>query len=367
MQHFSSDDIQNFLGCRLDIFLVDILKKSRSSVQALIEGGHVTLDPAPVRVAASYKIKAGVRITVDEPESVVMTSELIPENIPLEILHEDEHVIVLNKQPGLVVHPAAGNYTGTLVHALLYHCGSAEALAERGGPERMGIVHRLDKDTSGAMVVAKTNLAHEALSRQFHDREVSKSYVALAWGELRHSQGEMRGDIGRHPKHRQKMAVLTEGGGRYAHTSFKLEEQMPLAARVRCQLHTGRTHQIRVHLAELGHPIVGDDLYGRARQHPGLPPADRQMLHSAELEFFHPVGGKGMRFEAPVPPDFAEMEAALRVCVGASGRRLSGPTEEAAGPFRVGKAAMNNGPANGAAAAAAFPPREEQRPTKHSL
>ncbi|PTY03357.1 RluA family pseudouridine synthase [Verrucomicrobia bacterium LW23] len=360
MQHFSSQDTEAFSGLRLDLFLVEVLKKSRSAVQTLIEGGHVTLDPMPSRgVASNTKLKPGTSITVTEPDAPPPLAEgLEPEDIPLNVLFEDSHVIVLNKQPGLVVHPAAGNFTGTLVHALLHHCGGRDGLSGRGGMERMGIVHRLDKDTSGAMVVAKTDAAHEALSRQFHDREVAKSYLALAWGVVRHSQGEMRGDIGRHPRHRQKMAVVTVGG-RYAHTSYKVEAQMPLAARVRCQLHTGRTHQIRVHLADLGHPIVGDDLYGRARNHAGLPATPRQMLHAAELEFIHPATAVAMRFEAPLPQDFTEMERALRDCRGGAAQKpLASPAAGAKSLPQKGKRGV---------APAVYEPREEQKPTRHSL
>jgi 23S rRNA pseudouridine1911/1915/1917 synthase len=231
------------------------------------------------------------------------------EAIPLEIIYEDDALLALNKQPGLVVHPAAGHWSGTLVNALIHHCGAR--LAGRGGPERLGIVHRLDKDTSGVILIAKTDQAHERLSEAFARREVKKIYRALCRGVFRRASGECRGAIGRHPVHRQKMAVpKNPERGRAAWTDYRVLKQGRLGAEVECLLHTGRTHQIRVHLSHLGHPIWGDTLYGRRAPVDGFYPA-RQMLHAARIEIAHPLTGKPLRLEAPLPEDYAAGRAIL--------------------------------------------------------
>lgn len=295
-------------GQRLDRFVAAQLGRSRARAQALIAAGAVSIEPLPKSIEASYKLRAGDAVTVtDTPEPEAMDAQ--PEDIPLTILHEDDALIVLNKPPGLVVHPGAGHATGTLVNALLHHCGGK--LSRHGGAERLGIVHRLDKDTSGLMVVAKTDDAHEALAAQFAARTIGKAYLAMAKGVFRQPRGSCRRPIGRHKVHRQKMTVQGRGG-RDAHTDYHVQKQWSVAARVECILHTGRTHQIRVHLADLGHPILGDSVYGRALQFPStMQPPARQLLHAAQLAFDHPVRGGRLAFTAPLPEDFTSFQDAL--------------------------------------------------------
>jgi len=307
MERIQPNHISTRLGVRLDAFLAQRLERSRNHVQELIRQGAVRVIPAPKRLTPSYRLREGDSVEWDASagqDAPVSADAPQPEDLPLDVCHEDEHLLVVNKAPGVVVHPAAGHATGTLVNALLHHCG--EALAGRGGGERLGIVHRLDKDTSGLMVVAKTDLAHERLGAQFQERTVHKEYAALARGVWRKMAVTCREPIARHPVHRKKMAVRAEG--RSAHTDFSVEQQWPLgrtgAALVRCRVHTGRTHQIRVHLAHLGHAILGDDLYGRALNLPGVEAPGRQMLHAQKLAFTHPVTERPVELEAPLPEDF---------------------------------------------------------------
>jgi 23S rRNA pseudouridine1911/1915/1917 synthase len=302
---FSGDEIAPFIGRRLDIFLAEITGRSRSRAQAMLKSGRVSLAPASARAEASYKLRAGDSVTI-APEihgeaDASSADEPQGEDIALDILFEDAALLALNKQPGLVVHPAAGHRSGTLVNALVHHLGAR--LASRGGTERLGLVHRLDKDTSGVILIAKTDEAHEKLAAAFATREVRKFYRALCWGKFRRTSGSCREAIGRHRVHRQKMTVL-KAGGREAHTDYRVLTQGPHGAEVECELHTGRTHQIRVHLAHLGHPIWGDLVYGR--------PA-RQMLHAARLEIAHPLTGKPLKFEAPLPKDYLESRAKLQL------------------------------------------------------
>ncbi len=310
MERIPPDELAPAVGQRLDAYLATHLERSRNHVQSLIKEGAVQVDPAPSKLAPSYKLRAGDAILL-LPRALAVVEEVAEgapqaEEMPLDICFEDEHVLVVNKPAGLVVHPAAGHASGTLVNALLYHCG--DHLANRGGEERLGIVHRLDKDTSGLMVVAKTDLAHERLGQQFQERTVNKEYAALARGRWSNPIKTCREPIARHPVHRKKMAVRAEG--RAAHTDFTVEQQWPIQrsgiALVRCVLHTGRTHQIRVHLSHLGHPILGDTLYGRAYSIAGLE-VPRQMLHARVLGFHHPVSGDDLCFEAPLPDDFVEV------------------------------------------------------------
>lgn len=306
MKSFSGTLIDDARGQRLDVFLADVLGRSRSQAQALLKAGRVQLTPPRERLVANYKLRRGDVITVEDTP-LQSLPEVQAEAIPLDIVFEDSSLLVINKPPGLVVHPAAGHYSGTLVHALLHHCGGD--LASRGGAERLGIVHRLDKDTSGLIVVAKTNAAHEALGAQFQGRQITKVYLALARGQFRHAKGKCLEPIGRHPVARKKMAVVKSG--RTAHTDYAVQRQWPEAALVECHLHTGRTHQIRVHLAHLGHPILGDTLYGRPWKADGLPAPARQLLHAAQLGFTHPVTGKTVVFSAPLPEDFTQLIHAL--------------------------------------------------------
>jgi 23S rRNA pseudouridine1911/1915/1917 synthase len=288
-------------GVRLDAFLAghepDI---SRSQWAALIRNGWVKVNGLPSK--PNHKLRADEIIEWIVPE--LTPSEVPPEEIPLDIIFEDESMLVLNKQPGLVVHPAAGNETGTLVNALLFHDAAFRSL------DRAGIVHRLDKDTSGVMVVAKSEESLAELQRQFKARETEKEYLALVWGDPPPG-GRIQTPIGRHPVSRQKMAVLKEGG-REAMSSFETLERFDEAALVRVNIETGRTHQIRVHMAHVGHPIVGDPVYGRRRR--GKLPSNpsRQMLHAAKLSFSHPRTGKRLSFEVPLFDDMQVLLDELR-------------------------------------------------------
>jgi 23S rRNA pseudouridine1911/1915/1917 synthase len=308
------EEVRPFAGRRLDVFLAAVLQRSRNQVQSLLKQGLVHLQPTAGRAAAakaesSYRLRPGDTVTVHPGPALPAPAEPSGEAIPLDVIYEDDALLALNKQPGLVVHPAAGHWSGTLVHALIHHCGPQ--LAGRGGPERLGIVHRLDKDTSGLMLIAKTDEVHERLSAAFARREVRKIYRALCRGVFRRASGECRGAIGRHPVHRKKMAVPKDPQrGRAAWTDYRVLQQGKWGAEVECILHTGRTHQIRVHLSHLGHPIWGDTLYGRRAPIDGFYPA-RQMLHAARIEIAHPLTGKPLCLEAPLPGDYAAGRALL--------------------------------------------------------
>ena len=280
-------------GLRLDHYLaVHHPDLSRSRLQALVKEGHILVDGRIVK--PNEKLRPGQLISVHVPEAVPVAGTEA-EDLPLEILFEDADLLVLNKAPGMVVHPAAGNPDGTLVNALLHHCG---ALSSIGGEQRPGIVHRLDKETSGCIVVAKNDATHQALALQFAGRTVLKVYLALAAGRFRVQTGVIDAPIDRHPVHRKKMAIAPEGKGRNAVTDYRVLRELAEGTLVECTLHTGRTHQIRVHLHHLGHPLLGDALYGR-RGH-----FDRQMLHAWRLGFTHPRTSAWMEFQAPLPQDF---------------------------------------------------------------
>jgi 23S rRNA pseudouridine1911/1915/1917 synthase len=304
-------------GTRADRFLAAAVEGlSRSRVKALIEAGHVTRDGTPL-TDPSEAVRVGALYALRVPPAAPATP--VAQAIPLTILFEDRDLIVLDKPAGLVVHPAPGNRDGTLVNAVLAHAG--DELTGIGGEGRPGIVHRLDKDTSGVMVVAKTERAHAALSAAFASRDLDREYLALAWGLPAAAAGEIEAAIGRHPTDRKRMAV-TPRGGKPALTAWRLERAFGAAASLlRCRLATGRTHQIRVHLAHAGHPVVGDPVY--LRRTPGtarlLPEAlrdrllsfPRQALHAETLGFAHPVSGQPLTFRAPPPPDLAALIAAL--------------------------------------------------------
>ena len=280
-------------GMRLDHFMAEMVPRlSRSRLQALIKDGHILLNGAVSR--ASHTLRVGDTITFDEPP-VIPANASEAEDIALDVLYEDEDVIVINKPPGLVVHPAVGNMTGTVVNALLHHC---DELSGIGGVERPGIVHRLDKETSGCLVAAKNDAAHQALTEQFAGREVTKIYLAIAAGKFPRRDGIVDAPIGRHRVHRQKMAVVREGEGREARTGWRVLAELPAGTLVECTLYTGRTHQIRVHLKHLGHPLLGDTVYGKPAAFA------RQMLHAWKLGFTHPRTGKRIDCVAPVPEDF---------------------------------------------------------------
>ncbi len=281
-------------GSRLDHFLAArIGELSRSRIQALMEEGRVLVNgEAKLR---SCKLRGGEKIALTVP--AVIASENLPEDIALEVLHEDADLIVINKPAGLVVHPAPGHAGGTLVNALLHHC---KELSGIGGVERPGIVHRLDKETSGCLVAAKNDAAHQSLTEQFAGREVRKTYLAICAGILKKKKGTTNVPLGRHPVHRQRMGVLLRGGGREAVTDWLVLAELPCGTLVQCTLHTGRTHQIRVHMKHLGHPVLGDEVYGKRGKF------SRQMLHAWKLGFEHPRTGNPIDFTAPIPPDFLE-------------------------------------------------------------
>lgn len=283
-------------GSRLDHFLVRAIPgASRSVLAEAVRQGLFTVDK--LHRKTSYCLKAGECVAGSLPAPPV--SELVPEKIPLDIFFEDSYLLVLSKPPGLVVHPGSGNHVGTLVNGLLHHC---QAIVSAGDDERRpGIVHRLDKDTSGLMVVAKEEETHRRLVDAFKNRMVDKRYLALVHGLFERKTGRIAASIGRHPIHRQKMSIRENG--RFAATSWQvLREFSGRFSLVRLQIETGRTHQIRVHMASLGHPVAGDLLYGGSHRNKRFP---RQMLHSAQLSFTHPVTGKQMFFSAPPWPDFS--------------------------------------------------------------
>ena len=279
-------------GMRLDIYLSCMLPDvSRSRIQSLIKADKVLLNGQPAK--AKEPVAAGDQVSWDEPPAVACETASA-EKIALDILYEDDVLIVLNKPAGMVVHPGAGHAHGTLVSALLHHCGSLSSI---GGVERPGIVHRLDKETSGCIVVAKTDVAHQVLSEQFANREIKKTYLAVTGITPRQRKGVINAPIARHRVHRQKMTV-TEGRGREAVSDYLVLAETPTRCLIECKPHTGRTHQIRVHLKYIGSPILGDILYGKRGDF------TRHMLHAWKLEFRHPVSGETMAFEAPPPPEF---------------------------------------------------------------
>jgi 23S rRNA pseudouridine1911/1915/1917 synthase len=300
---------------------------SRSRLQALIRQGQVRLDGDLVS-DPSHKATAGAEIVLDEPPPAPAAPAA--ETIPLQIAYEDDDLVVVDKPAGLVVHPGAGNENGTLVNALLAHCGAS--LSGIGGVMRPGIVHRLDKDTSGLLVVAKNDLAHRALAEQFADHgrtgPLERAYLAFCWGLPEPRRGTIEGAIARSNANREKMAVVAEGRGRHAVTHYAVEEVFgaaePVASRIRCQLETGRTHQIRVHLAFVKHPLLGDDVYGAAfktkaarlpdEAKQALAALRRQALHATLLQFEHPRTGMTMRFESDLPPELQRLQHALAMC-----------------------------------------------------
>ncbi|MFA4905480.1 MAG: RluA family pseudouridine synthase [Candidatus Margulisiibacteriota bacterium] len=286
-------------GQRLDVFVSkQDTKLSRAFAQKLIEKCKILVNDKPSH--SSYKLKGDDKITIDIPPPEKY--EVQPENIPLNIVYEDEDLLVVNKPRGLVTHPAPGHYSGTLVNALLFH---VKDLTGIGGVERPGIVHRLDKDTSGLLMVAKTDLAHRSLSKQIKDRTVKRSYIALVYGVLKQNDGYVQEKIGRHPVHRKKMAV--SGKGREALTFYKVKQRFKGFTLVELQLKTGRTHQIRVHMSHIGHPLVGDTTYGKKGL--ALSNVEGQLLHAQTIGFVHPRTGEYMEFSAPMP---AEMEEVVR-------------------------------------------------------
>ena len=295
-------------GGRLDKALAEATDLSRARIQALIAQGSVTVGGA-VATQPSAKVEVGAEFVVALPPTAEPNAQ--PQDIPLTVVFEDEHLIVVDKPAGLVVHPAAGNPDGTLVNALLHHC--AGQLSGIGGVARPGIVHRIDKDTSGLLVVAKSDAAHEGLARQFADHAIERAYLAVCNGYPTPSEGTISARIGRSDANRKKMAVLPKESsrGKHAVTRYKTLRKMNGCSLVECRLETGRTHQVRVHLASIGHPLVGDPVYGRASS--ALRPLlqklgfRRQALHAAVLGFIHPVTGHRLSFSSGLPADMAEL------------------------------------------------------------
>ena len=309
-EHFTVE--QSLPSERLDIFLrTKFPAVSRGAMQRLIEQGHIRVDGKTVK--PTHSPHAGEKIEIHFPEP--KPAEAQPEEIPLNILFEDKSLLVVNKPAGLVVHPAAGHEEHTLVNALLHHCQGS--LSGIGGVARPGIVHRLDKETSGCLVVAKNDETHIALSEQFASRVVKKVYHAIVCGEVPRDAGEIHAAIARHPTHRKRMAVQDDSDGRAAHTSYRVLEKLKCATYVEVQIHTGRTHQIRVHFQHLGHPVVGDDTYGSTKnkrlKELANYAAPRVLLHAKELSFVHPRTQKPLKFSAPLPDDFKLALKLLRV------------------------------------------------------
>ncbi len=319
-------------GLRLDVFLTQQMAGasatlSRTRVQALIEAGEAQVDDSPVlNVGTKLQPTQTVTLVVPPP----LPAEPEGEAIPLTIVFEDAHLLVIDKPAGLVVHPAAGHESGTLVHALIAHCG--ESLSGIGGVRRPGIVHRLDKETSGLLVVAKSDAAHQGLAALFADHgrtlSLTRRYKALVWSAPTHAAGMVDAPLGRHPFQREKMAVVAATKGREAITHWQIEERFVgseggmIASMINCRLETGRTHQIRVHMAHIGHPVMGDPVYASGFRTKAsllseagslaLEKLGRQALHAAVLGFEHPITGEEMMFESPLPDDMAGLVAALR-------------------------------------------------------
>lgn len=318
-EHFRFEVDRGQSPLRIDKYLANKIENaSRSKLQAAAQAGNILVDDTPVK--PNYKVKPG------EVISIVLAyppreTEIIPEDIPLDFIYEDEHLVVLNKPAGLVVHPGHGNYTGTLVHALAHHL--KEAPLYQPGEMRPGLVHRLDRYTSGIMVVAKTELALNHLARQFYERTTERKYVALVWGIPDPAQGTITGHIGRDPKERTRMKVFADGSdGKPAVTHYEAVEDFGYISVVNCRLETGRTHQIRVHFQSIGHPLFNDPVYGGNQILKGttfskykqfvencfriLP---RQALHASTLGFTHPVSKRSMKYETEIPPDMLEVLA----------------------------------------------------------
>lgn len=280
-------------GKRLDAWLAERTELTRSAVQKLAEDGRVTAGGKPLTKNTRLTGTEAVSLLLPEPEAV----EIVPQDIPLDVVYEDDDVIVVNKPKGLVVHPAPGHPDGTLVNALLYHCG--DSLSGINGELRPGIVHRIDRDTSGLIIAAKNDFAHVRLAAQLQDHTLARTYRCIVTGNLREDAGTVNAPIGRCPADRKKMAVVA--GGRNAVTHWQMLERYPGAAYVECRLETGRTHQIRVHMAYIGHPILGDTVYGSKKPVPGL---NGQCLHAVGLRFLHPRTGAPVELTCPLPEEF---------------------------------------------------------------
>lgn len=294
-------------GERIDALLAHSLSElSRSAIQRLLEEGRVSVDGRPLK--KNHKCRAGECYEISLPQPEI--SELVAQDIPLDVVYEDEDLIVVNKARGMVVHPAPGHADGTLVNALLHHC--AGSLSGIGGEQRPGIVHRIDKDTSGLLIVAKNDFAHQALSAQLSDRSLSRVYEAVVRGNFREDEGIIDRPIGRHPTDRKRMAV-TEKNSRHALTHWRVLERYRGYCHVQCRLETGRTHQIRVHMASIGHPLLGDFVYGAPSPEKGL---EGQCLHARELKFIHPRTGEAVHLMTELPEYFTGVLGKLGEVIG---------------------------------------------------
>ncbi len=290
-------------GVRIDKYLAEQLPDiTRSYLQKLLKDGSVQMNGKPVKTSTKTAAGAVIELTIPEPEE----PEILPEDIPLDILYEDSDVILINKPKDMVVHPAAGHYTGTLVNALMYHCKGD--LSGINGVLRPGIVHRIDKDTTGVLIVCKNDKAHNALAEQLKEHSITRKYRAIVCGNLKEDEGTVDAPLGRHPQDRKKMAIVRTGGKR-AVTHYRVLERFGNYTYIECQLETGRTHQIRVHMASLGHPLLGDEVYGRVKSPFKL---EGQTLHAMVLGFIHPTTGEYMEFEAPLPEYFEKLLEKLR-------------------------------------------------------
>lgn len=288
-----ADDV----GKRIDVFAAENYEElSRSGLKKIIDTGGVTVNNKTVK--ANYELRTGDIVTMNIPESVPL--EIIPQNIPLDILYEDDDVIVINKPQGMVVHPAPGHYTDTLVNALLYHCG--DSLSGINGIMRPGIVHRIDMDTSGVIMAAKNNNSHRSLALQLAEHSITRKYNAIVYNNIKEDEGTIDKPLGRNPSDRKKMAVVQ--GGRRAVTHYRVLDRLGKFTYIEAQLETGRTHQIRVHMTYAGHPLLGDSVYGPKKQPFNL---KGQVLHARVLGFVHPVTGEYMEFESPLPEYFQKL------------------------------------------------------------
>ena len=303
MDYFTFAAEKEDVGTRIDVFLAENMEDlSRSGVQKLIDEGMITLNGGKTK--ANYKLREKDVIDVTVPE--VKEVEILPEDIPLDILYEDADVIVVNKPQGMVVHPAPGHTSGTLVNALMFHCG--DDLSGINGEKRPGIVHRIDKDTSGVLMIAKNDIAHQSLAAQLAEHSITRKYNAVVYNGFNEDEGTVNEPIGRNPQDRKKMAV-TQKHSRHAVTHYRVIERMEKFTLIEVQLETGRTHQIRVHMTYIGHPLLGDPVYGPKKQPVSL---EGQALHARVLGFIHPRTGEYMEFEAPLPPYFEALLERLR-------------------------------------------------------
>ena len=302
MKEFSID--RNTEGQRIDRYLSDELEdRSRSYIQKIMKEGYVKVNQKPVK--SNYRLSFGDSVEVTLPEA--KEPDIVPENIPLDILYEDQDIIMINKPKQMVVHPAPGHYSGTLVNALMYHCG--DELSGINGCMRPGIVHRIDMDTTGSLVVCKNDKAHQSLSEQLNVHSIRRIYVAIVHGNIKEDSGTVNAPIGRHPTDRKKMSTHCKNG-RDAVTHYKVLERFGDYTYIQCELETGRTHQIRVHMASIGHPLVGDEVYGPKKcPFKGL---QGQPLHARTLGIIHPTTGKYLEVNAPLPEYFIELLDRLR-------------------------------------------------------